>query len=161
MKAKKLMAIALTGFLGLGTFAFSYGEDIEKACFDGNNIQACEKLCEQEMSACKMAGILHLKDKDYEGAIPYFEKTCKALKKNCGLLGVSYLLSGQEEKALEPLKTACDLQDHVGCIGLGEYYEKAKQDLNLAYKYYDKACKLGNKHACNAINGLKNKGINQ
>ncbi|EDM23766.1 cysteine-rich Sel1 repeat protein [Caminibacter mediatlanticus TB-2] len=96
---------------------------------------------------------------NYKKAFSMFEKRCK---KNegyaCGMVGYFYDkgfgIEKNHQKAITYYKKGCNLNDADSCTLLGyEFYKNG--NLKKAKELLNKACKLGNKDACNYLKKIQ------
>ncbi|MBL9023550.1 MAG: sel1 repeat family protein [Myxococcales bacterium] len=89
--------------------------------------------------------------KDLKAADEAFTKACE--KKSGGACrSLALRLETTDPKRIPLLEKACDLDDGIGCMGLGAAYlhgnQGAAKDLAKAKSTLQKSCKLGTKGAC-------------
>lgn len=89
--------------------------------------------------------------KDLKAADEAFTKACD--KKSGGACrSLALRLDTADPKRIPLLEKACDLDDGIGCMGLGAAYlhgdQGAPKDLKKAKQILQKACKLGQKGTC-------------
>ena len=121
-----------------------------KACDDGEG-PACDRLAEMYDTGNGVT-------RDQALARTIYTRACD-LKVGCNNLGVMYLRG--EGGAIDVVKAkalfeqACELNDATGCLNLARIWRRGtvRGDVNLAdaAELYDKACKAGNKEACDEL----------
>lgn len=92
--------------------------------------------------------------KDPKGAHAAFTKACE--KKSGGACrSLSLRLKLSDPARIPLLQKACDLDDGIGCMGLGAAYlhgnQGAPKDLVKAKQFLQKSCSLGQKSACEKV----------
>lgn len=132
-----------------------------------------ENLCkfEANSSACITLGDMYrdgkVFDRDYLKALVLYKQACNLKNgEGCYKLGrIFYLLAKENDPmffydTLKASKKACKLGNGDGCALVGKYYELIGKKPNLAFKFYKKALKLGEKDgiAHFQISGLYEKG---
>jgi hypothetical protein len=94
---------------------------------------------------------------DPAAANALFEKACaKDGKDACTSLGLAAMKT-DKAKGAELLTKACDLDDGLGCMGIGSLYlhgNGVTKDLAKAKTLLQKACKLGAQSACKKVGEL-------
>ncbi|GAA8817789.1 hypothetical protein VN1328_01180 [Helicobacter pylori] len=74
------------------------------------------------------------------------------------LLGIKSYEKQDFSKAKGYFEKACDLNNGGGCNGLGDLYydgEGVEKNLIKAAQFYSKACKLGDRKACEMLKELR------
>lgn len=128
-----------------------------------------EKLCKKDNSlGCYMYGGLLAKERNYDQALTFLEKSCKLKHRGaCAEVGIYYLhgvggTASDSTKAKEYFKEACQLNETwidgdtrmniaVACYVTGTQYilrNGEPVDRETASKYFSKACSLGFRQAC-------------
>lgn len=112
----------------------------------------------QSLVACNNLGYLYENEpklKDRQKAYTYYQMACD-MKSAKACYNLGYLYDTDEEsrdtdKAFKLYDAACGLKDAMACNNLGNLYDKGEgvaQNLEVAKKYYERACELGAELGC-------------
>ena len=162
-KTFKLLEKACNLNSGLACFnlgvAYQIGQFYTKDFKKSYNLY--NKACTlKEGKACSDLGVAYMEgikvQKNQNKAISLFRKGCSFDNgTSCLNLGVMYFKRKHLHdytKALQLFKRACHLNNGGGCLHFGIMHENGigtKVDTVKAFSFYDKACTLGEKQACN------------
>jgi TPR repeat protein len=105
------------------------------------------QLC-RSASHCFQMGVEREKNRNFQAAIPFFEKACELGGEGaCNRSGWLYLRENDDEKAHPLFRKACERKSGKGCNNLAALLEQS-QDKHGASTYYKKACELGYAKGC-------------
>ncbi|CZE46155.1 tetratricopeptide repeat protein [Campylobacter geochelonis] len=139
--------LILLPFLALFLYAQSGENEFKK--YDENCTKGDEFSCAQ-------IGMTYLKESDLEGAWVYFDRGCKAkFGVSCELKAYMQTQIGEYDEAFKTFSKACDNNSSYSCLNLAVLYDNGngvKKDIKKATSLFAKACKLGDRSACQMLN---------
>ncbi|KAA6227334.1 tetratricopeptide repeat protein [Campylobacter sp. LR286c] len=117
-----------------------------------------------DTQSCNTLGLFYEKEKDGEMAIYFYHTSCnlkdgRACYKLASIYENGTLVRQNLKTALSYYSKSCSLDFGEACYLLGRYYQKEKNEINMAKRYFAMGCDKRHEQSCAVYKELNSKDI--